>query len=205
MRCKTVKERLDDHVDGLLPAEESGAIRDHLDLCTDCRETAMATKAATDSLAMWDDIEPPADCFDKILVKLEALPLEVYEHARPAAPRGFFSRLPSFHAARAVLDTARSVRARRVLTGGLAAAATVLGAALVVRTEAHAPRRSTRDVPVNGMNARGAAAPVESGPALWQPGYEFDDGLYYGTPAGPAAQPMRRPRVRTDLLEPSAR
>lgn len=198
MRCKTVKERLDDHVDGLLPAGESGAIRDHLDLCTDCRETAMATKAATDSLATWDDIEPPADCFDKILLKLEALPLEVYEHARPVAPRGFFSRLPSF-------DTARTVRARRLLTGGLAAAATVLGAALVVRAEAHAPRRPAREASVNGVSARSPSAPVETGPALWQAGYEFDDALYYGTPAGPAAQPIRRPRVRADLFEPSAR
>ena len=60
MRCKKVVLLLDDHVDGLLAAPEAEAIRDHLDGCRDCRETALALKAASASLSTWNDVEAPA-------------------------------------------------------------------------------------------------------------------------------------------------
>src|SRR5438105_104230 len=93
MRCKRVLDRIDDHVDGLLDAKNAGAIRDHMDACDDCRETGLAVRAATTTLSTWNDVEPPGDCYDKILAKLEALPLEAYERAAPR-PRGLLSRLP---------------------------------------------------------------------------------------------------------------
>ena len=33
---------LEDHVDGLLPVPQSEEIRDHLDVCADCRETSLS-------------------------------------------------------------------------------------------------------------------------------------------------------------------
>lgn len=76
MRCSSVRRRIDDHVDGLLPAEEAERVRDHLDQCGDCRETAFAAKAASTSLAVWGDLEPPADCFARILHKIDTLPAD---------------------------------------------------------------------------------------------------------------------------------
>jgi anti-sigma factor RsiW len=181
MRCNRVLDRLDDHVDGLLPAREAEAIRDHLDVCTECRETALAVKASSNSLAGWNDAEPSAECFDKILARLEALPLEAFERAAAAnaarhAPSGF--------------DSARIVRLRRVATGGLAAAATVLGALVVSRNETRAPRH---------------AQPFAQTPAVYQPaaassffqGYDFDDGLHRQNPA-----PARSAAAGFDLEAP---
>ena len=158
MRCKNVLARLDDHVDGLLPAPEAEAVRDHLDLCRDCRETSLALKAATTSLAGWNDAEPSAECFDKILARLEALPVEAFERAAAASAAAV---RPT-----SVFESARVARFRRVATGGLAAAATVLGALVVSKTEARAVRHPY------AVNAVRAASPV-----AFYSGYDFDDGL----------------------------
>jgi anti-sigma factor RsiW len=185
MRCKKVMERLDDHVDGLLAAPEAEAIRDHLDACTDCRETSLALTAATSSLSKWNDAEPPADCFDKILSRIDSLPAEALEHS---APRGLLSRLPRF-------ESVRTARIRWFATSGLAAAAAVLAAVQLSRVETHTVRR----------------APQRSGPTLqsvqaasWYQGYDFDNGLFYRGQGRPATQPVRA-ASRSDLYELSSK
>jgi anti-sigma factor RsiW len=181
MRCKKVLERLDDHVDGLLAAPEAEAVRDHLDACVDCRETSAALTAATSSLSKWHDAEPPADCFDKILSRIDNLPAEALAHS---APRGFFSRLPRF-------ESVRTARIRWFATSGLAAAAAVLAAVQLPRVETRGLHRA----------APRASQPVSGGisAASWYQGYDFDNGLFYRGQGRPAMQPVRA-GSRTDLL-----
>jgi len=107
--CASVLRRIDDHVDGLLPAEEAERVRDHLDRCGDCRETALAAKAASTSLAAWGDLDPPGDCFDRILSKIDALPPAALERPafvaarRPSALRTLRGWAPTAAAAAAVV------------------------------------------------------------------------------------------------------
>jgi anti-sigma factor RsiW len=183
MRCKKVQDRLDDHVDGLLPAPEAEAIRDHLDLCFDCRETALALKAASASLSTWNDADAPPDCFDKILARIDALPPEALRHA---PRRSLLPMMPRF-------DSADVARYRRVATGGLAAAAAVLGALVVARTETPssvrrvAPRTAAPDAPVS--------------PAGWYQNSYLDNGLFYER-----GDRMTWPRApRGELLDASPR
>jgi anti-sigma factor RsiW len=159
MRCKKVMERLDDHVDGILPPTESSEIRDHLDRCDECRETSLALKAASTSLATWNDVELPSDCFDKILARIDALPPDALQRT---APRGLFSRLLR-------IESVRAARVRWMATSGLAAAAAVLASVLISRVETH-PVRRLRQAP---------EAQYVGTPASWFKGYDFDNGLLY--------------------------
>lgn len=77
MRCASILRRIDDHVDGLLPAPEAERVRDHLDACVDCRELAEAARLASLSMESWGaTAAPSAHCFDAILRRVEALPPE---------------------------------------------------------------------------------------------------------------------------------
>lgn len=176
MRCKNVLDCLDDHVDGILPAARSEAIRAHLDGCRECRETAFATRAASASLASWNDAEPPADCFGKILSRLEALPLEAFERPVAVKPRNRLAKLLPF------TESMTSERVRFMGTSGLAAAAAVLAAVLVSQTD---PR------PVRRVHADRVAVPAVTAGASWFDDASFDDGLRYHGPGGPAMQPVR--------------
>src|SRR5258705_1978240 len=82
MRCSSVLPLIDDHVDGLLPAEKAEQVRNHLDDCRDCRDTALAAKAASTSLTAWGDLEPPEACFDSIWQQIRTLPPDALD--RPA-------------------------------------------------------------------------------------------------------------------------
>lgn len=170
MRCKKVLDRLDDHVDGLLAAPEAEAVRDHLDACVECRETSSALTAATSSLSKWHDAEPPADCFDKILSRIDNLPAEALDHP---APRSFL-RLPRF-------ESVRAARVRWFATSGLAAAA-VLAAVQIPRAETRSMRRAPQ-------RASQMVTPVSA--ASWYQGYDFDNGLFYRGQGRPAMQPVR--------------
>jgi anti-sigma factor RsiW len=172
MRCKKVLERLDDHVDGLLAAPEAEAIRAHLDLCTECRETSFALSAATASLSSWNDTELPSDCFDKILARIDALPPEALAHA---APRGFLARLPRF-------ETIRAARIRWMATSGMAAAAAVLSAALLSQVEQR---------PVRRLKLAPAPNSVVTDTGSWFQGYDWDNGLNYQRSRRPMLQPVR--------------
>jgi anti-sigma factor RsiW len=174
MRCKKVKERLEDHVDGLLAAREAEAVRDHLDACADCRDTSLALRAASASLSSWQDVEPPAECFGRIMSAIDALPVETL--ARPAR-RGVFS----FLRRRETLDAAR---ARWMVTSGLAAAAAVMAAVLLTRTEPQHYRR---------YRLQPAATVATAGPSTWFQGYDFEDSLLYpgGRHAAPRLVPAR--------------
>lgn len=171
MRCKKVLERLDDHVDGLLAAPEAEAIRGHLDLCTECRETSFALSAATASLSSWNDTELPSDCFDKIMARIDSLPAEALAHP---APRGFFARLPRF-------ETIRAARIRWMATSGMAAAAAVLSAVLLSQAD---------ERPVRRLRLAPAPISVVSNSASWFQGYDWDNGLLYQRSRRPVLQPV---------------
>lgn len=182
MRCKRVIELLEDHVDGLLPVPQSEEIRDHLDACADCRETSLALKITTSRLAAWSDDEPPADCFDRILSRIEALPVEAYE--RPVAQH--VSRV-------AYLDALSAMRVRWFATSGLAAAAAVLATIVVSRTDER-PLRRVQTQAVRASVVRSAETPFQ--------GYDFDDGLLYqGGASVPGIQSVRYSRPRLELLD----
>lgn len=185
MRCKKVIALLEDHVDGLLPVPQSEEIRDHLDVCADCRETSLALKVTTSRLAAWSDDEPPADCFDRILSRIEALPAEAYD--RPVMRH--VSRM-------AYLDALSAARLRWFATSGLAAAAAVLATLVVSRPEEPSVRRVQPQ-----RSAAIAARGFETNPQSFQ-GYDFDDGLLYeGSAGGASLRMVRSARPRLELLE----
>ena len=124
MRCSTVLSLLDDHFDGLLPAERSAEIRTHLDGCADCDAEAEALRCVTAPLSAWGDLEPPAGCFDRILERIEALPAEAHVPAPPPPPP-----VPQGFAGLRLLRGG----ARWFVTSGAAAAAVLLAAAAVER------------------------------------------------------------------------
>ena len=184
MRCKKVIALLEDHVDGLLPVPQSEEIRDHLDACADCRETSAALKVTTSRLAAWSDDEPPADCFDRILARIEALPAEAYD--RPVTRH--VSRM-------AYLDALSAARLRWFATSGLAAAAAVLATLVVTRPEDRPVRRVRDPQPLPSVMARSFEIPQSF------QGYDFDDGLLYEGAGGPAMRTLRMTRPRLELLE----
>jgi hypothetical protein len=182
MRCKTVLARLDDHVDGVLAVMESEAIRRHLDACAECNDAADAARYASATLAAWHDVEPPEDGYQKILSRLEALPVEAFEKKVSPAPKPVL-RLPS-------MDVPRM---RRVATGGLAAAAAVLAAFVVARGETTRPMRRVVSAP--------AATPV----SMSFQGYRFDDGLLYQRPGRAPLRPFGAESNLTEQLVGSPR
>jgi anti-sigma factor RsiW len=172
MRCKKVRERLDDHVDGILAAREAEAVRDHLDACADCREMSLALRAASSSLSSWQDAEPPAECFNRILLAIDAMPPETL--VRPAR-RG--ARLFSPHA-----EVFGVMRARWMATSGLAAAAAMMAAVMLTRTEPQTLRR---------LRLQPATTAVVAGPSWLQDDYKFDNGLlYHGGNVGAPERPV---------------
>jgi hypothetical protein len=174
--CDEVLVKIDDHVDGLLPAPEAEAIRDHLDVCADCRDTALATRAATASLATWGDIEPPEGAFDAILAKIDALPADVLERIPAPAPK----RVP-FR-----LDGEGATRTRRFATTGLAAAAAVLAALVIAKSEPRTSRRPvTAAVPSMPVAASGAASDRAG---FFRNSY-LDDGLFRSDGGSPRSLP----------------
>jgi hypothetical protein len=86
MRCKTVRTKIDDHADGLLPAAEAEAVRDHLDACPPCRDLAFAAKAASASLSQWGDLPLPDGGFDKLLARIDAIPPQALAPRRQFRP-----------------------------------------------------------------------------------------------------------------------
>lgn len=177
MRCKNVLDRLDDHVDGILPMADAEAIRDHLDSCTDCRETALALRAASNSLGGWNDVDPPDGCFDAILARVQMLPEEALERGMPRARLARLAQL-------AQLESVNAARMRWMATSGLAAAAAVMTALVVTQPEQRVERRFRQQ----------PAAEAVTTSASWFQGYDFDDGLHYrGSP--PVRQPLRIPEV----------
>jgi len=123
MRCSMVRSLLDDHLDGLLPPERSNEIRAHLDSCASCDAEAELVRCVTAPLSAWGDLEPPAGCFDRILARIDALPVEMQLPAPPPPP---------------ALTASISLRrlrggARWFMTSGAAAAAVLLAAAAVER------------------------------------------------------------------------
>ncbi len=86
MSCSDIRAILEDYVDGLVAAPVAERVRDHLDRCEACRLDVDASRAASLSMASWGDLEPPADCFDKILARIEALPPDALEPV-PAPPK----------------------------------------------------------------------------------------------------------------------
>ena len=93
MRCSKVRTLLDDHADGILPADRSSRVRAHLDTCTDCEQELELLRSVKAPLSAWGDLAPPPGCFDRILQRIEALPPEMHVTAtQPAQPSLRFPR-----------------------------------------------------------------------------------------------------------------
>lgn len=184
MNCERVLRNIDDHVDGLLPAEEAENVRDHLDRCRDCRETAAASKAASTSLAVWGDLDPPAACFDQIMAKIQALPPETLARGSNRA------------AVRNVVPMSR--RILRWAVPSVAAAAAVV--VVFVGMERRAPR-STRVPGAGPVTASALASPTGSRPLLANglyPGEErvhVDSAAWRSSVRGPVANPFLNGRT----------
>lgn len=73
MTCddRTVKPRLDDYVDGLLPDEVAAEVRRHLERCEECREEVAALRALlADARALPRRAAPPRDLWPGIAGRL---------------------------------------------------------------------------------------------------------------------------------------
>lgn len=153
MRCSRVLELLDDHVDGLLPADAAEGVRDHLDHCSECRQTAIAARAASTSLATWGDHEPPPCCFDQILAKIDSLPPQALRRPAPrtgsASPRRVLRwAAPTLAAAAAVVAAFVVEEGRRRPAPMLSRTApAAVAAAANVRPGARPAPRSTALLP----------------------------------------------------------
>lgn len=155
MRCSRVRILIDDHVDGLLPAADAECVRDHMDDCRACRDAAFAARAASTSLAAWGDHEPPAACFDEILLKIRSLPSD-------AIPR------PVRAGRLARAGTLRSIARRWSVPSMAAAAAVVAGFVVVERSSPATQRRiytpTTAPVYAAASMEAGAAASARTRP-----------------------------------------
>lgn len=141
MRCTQVLSLIDEHVDGLLPAPEAEALRDHLDLCEACRAMETAARAASTSLAAWGDLEPPDGCFESILTRIDSLPPDALE--RPVAP-----------APRRLRLLPRNAPRRWAAAGAMAAAAAWMVAVVLEPGPGRAP--------VRGPSTTGPTAVLQS-------------------------------------------
>lgn len=181
--CSRVRLLVDDQVDGLLPVGDAENVRDHLDLCADCRQIAEAARAASMSLAAWGDVEPPPSCFDGILAKIRALPPEAL--ARPALVSAAGRRRealrrwagPSMAAAAAVIAAVIVLRhsapqERRLIAPGVGPiSAAVFGPATLGSRARVSAAYSQEDLMyfdgvrrVDPLRGRGSPAPVPAGP-----------------------------------------
>jgi len=61
MDCKTVRERLSELVDGVLPVADAAAAHEHLAGCEDCRTERNALAAVWEALDTWSPLEPSDD------------------------------------------------------------------------------------------------------------------------------------------------
>ena len=147
MRCSKALTMIDDHADGLLPADSAEAMRDHVEACAPCRDLVFAARASTASLAQWGDLDPPAGLFDAIVARIDAMPAdEAARHApRPVAPH-----------------VAPRGRLRRfVLPFGLTAAAAIIGAVAVSTVSPSADPRGHAEGPTVAMRSSTAAPLTE--------------------------------------------
>ena len=66
MNCENALELMNRELDGALTAEESAALRAHLDACPDCRETRRQLHEL-DALLQESELEPPAALHDGVM------------------------------------------------------------------------------------------------------------------------------------------
>jgi hypothetical protein len=65
--CLTTQERLSDHLDGLLGAEDRAALETHSQSCAACRELVARVGALVEGMHRLEEIEPPARLIERIL------------------------------------------------------------------------------------------------------------------------------------------
>ncbi len=138
MRCSTVRKLLDDQVDGVLAADVADRLRRHLDSCPDCEQEAELLRSVTTPLSAWGDLQPPADCFDRILERIVALPPHMHSPGSRPVPLRM-----------------RLLRggARWLVTSGAVAAA-VLAAAVTIEAPGAAAETPRRRVATEAASSR---------------------------------------------------
>jgi anti-sigma factor RsiW len=71
MNCESVRDLLDDYVDGALPEEAAGEVRAHVAVCAECRqELERLESLLTQVRALPTSVDPPADMWDRIEARL---------------------------------------------------------------------------------------------------------------------------------------
>lgn len=137
MSERHVNDRLDEWVDGRLPADDAREVERHLVACASCRAEADALRAVRAAVAgRGDDVELPAGLEDRIRGLLDAEDAAARKQASPAgaavgAPRFAGRRRPPAASPRSPLAWALPLAA-----GLLLAVAAILWAAM--RTTPHA-------------------------------------------------------------------
>jgi len=66
MTCVELKAELVEFLDGRLPPDRAGAVRDHLAGCAACREEARRHEASWDLLGKAGTLEPPGDFLQSV-------------------------------------------------------------------------------------------------------------------------------------------
>jgi anti-sigma factor RsiW len=74
MRCRPVRERMSEYLDGELPPRERVAIEAHLEGCAECRAEAEALRQAEDGLKTLAAVEPAPDLSEDLRRRI-AIPL----------------------------------------------------------------------------------------------------------------------------------
>ena len=74
MDCDGLRGVLLDHVDGLLGRDEAEAARAHLVSCAGCRRLQEEVRRNFAALDAWEDEEPPAGSFDRLVARLPGGP-----------------------------------------------------------------------------------------------------------------------------------
>ncbi len=72
MECERLKERFSAYLDGLLPAEESTILEEHLKSCERCRESLADLGKTIGHVRDLEEIEPPLWLTNKVMAKIRA-------------------------------------------------------------------------------------------------------------------------------------
>ncbi len=65
MKCNQAQDKIPAYMEGDLPADEAGSMRDHLQSCAECRRELESYQSTWEALDVWEDIEPSGDFTEK--------------------------------------------------------------------------------------------------------------------------------------------
>ncbi|MFC1884122.1 zf-HC2 domain-containing protein [Thermodesulfobacteriota bacterium] len=72
MKCSEIKDNLSSYIDGVLNAEDTASVEDHIKGCENCREELSALRSLVEELNSLDSVKPPPDFLEKLNERIEA-------------------------------------------------------------------------------------------------------------------------------------